>query len=80
MAYSSSSKPSGFSSGRRRRGLGISIDDALDHKNLELLQRCVGTQGQILSRRRSGLNAQRQRELKKAVKRARHLGLLPFVD
>jgi ribosomal protein S18 len=34
----------------------------------------------MLSRRRTGLRAQRQRELKKAIKRARHLGLLPFVD
>jgi ribosomal protein S18 len=32
------------------------------------------------SRRRTGLSAQRQRMLKKAIKRARHMGLLSFVD
>ena len=43
------------------------------------MQKCVGSQSQVLSRRRTGLTAKRQRELKKAVKRARHLALLPFV-
>ncbi len=52
----------------------------LDYKNPELLRRCMGTQGQMFSRRRTGFSAQRQRSLKKAIKRARHLGLLPFVE
>jgi small subunit ribosomal protein S18 len=51
----------------------------LDYKNLELLVKCLSSQGQIISRRRSGLDAQHQRLLKHAIKRARHLGLLPFV-
>lgn len=55
-------------------------DDDLDYKNIDLLKKCTGGQGQMLSRRRTGLRAQRQRELKKAIKRARHMGLLPFVD
>jgi small subunit ribosomal protein S18 len=55
-------------------------DEDLDYKNVELLRKCVGGQGQMFSRRRTGLSAQRQRLLKKAIKRARHLGLLPFVD
>jgi len=55
-------------------------DDELDYKNVELLKKCVGGQGQMFSRRRTGLTAQRQRMLKKAIKRARHMGLLPFVD
>jgi small subunit ribosomal protein S18 len=54
-------------------------DDPIDYKDLELLQKCVGSQGQIVSRRRTGLSAQSQRALKKAIKRARHLALLPFV-
>ncbi|QDU68891.1 30S ribosomal protein S18 [Engelhardtia mirabilis] len=53
--------------------------DTLDYKNLELLAKCIGPQGQILSRRRTGLTTKRQRELKQALKRARHLSLLPFV-
>lgn len=52
----------------------------LDYKNVELLRKCIGGQGQMFSRRRTGLSAQRQRMLKNAIKRARHMGLLPFVD
>jgi small subunit ribosomal protein S18 len=55
-------------------------DQELDYKNVELLRKCMGGQGQMFSRRRTGLSAQRQRLLKKALKRARHLGLLPFVE
>jgi len=51
----------------------------IDYKNLELLVKCLSSQGQIISRRRSGLDAQHQRMLKQAIKRARHMGLLPFV-
>jgi small subunit ribosomal protein S18 len=63
----------------KRSGLGIKAKDDLSYTNIELLQKCVGSQGQMFSRRRTGLSAQRQRELKKAIKHARHLGLLPFV-
>ena len=55
-------------------------DEDLDYKNVELLRKCMGGQGQMFSRRRTGLSAQRQRLLKNAIKRARHMGLLPFVD
>jgi len=53
--------------------------DNLDYKNIELMAKCIGPQGQILSRRRTGVTTKRQRELKQALKRARHLALLPFV-
>ncbi len=55
-------------------------DEDLDYKNVELLKKCVGGQGQMFSRRRTGLSAQRQRLLKNAIKRARHMGLMSFVD
>jgi small subunit ribosomal protein S18 len=58
---------------RRRREAGI------DYKDIEYLGRFVGPQGQILSRRRTGFTAQRQKQLKRAIKRARHLALMPFV-
>ncbi len=58
---------------RHRRDAGI------DYKDIVYIRRFVGPQGQILSRRRTTFTAQRQRELKKAIKRARHMGLLPFV-
>lgn len=74
--------------GRKKRGggrglvkLGHKTDDKepFDYKNVELLQKFVTPQGQIMGRRRSGYCAKSQRRLKVAVKRARHLGLLPFV-
>lgn len=55
-------------------------DDDLHYKNVELLKKCIGGQGQMYSRRRTGFSAQRQRMLKQAIKRARHLALLPFVE
>ena len=55
-------------------------DVDLDYKNVDLLRKCIGGQGQMYSRRRTAFTAQRQRMLKKAIKRARHLGLMPFVD
>ena len=57
----------------------IERDTVIEYKSLEVLERCITPQGQLLSRRRTGLNAKRQREAKKAVKQARHIGLLPFV-
>ena len=63
----------------KKLNLDLKADDPIDYKDTDLLQKCVGAQGQIVSRRRTGLSAQRQRTLKKAIKRARHLALLPFV-
>jgi small subunit ribosomal protein S18 len=65
--------------GPKKLQLGLKADDPIDYKDLELLQKCVGAQGQILSRRRTGLTAKQQRKLKESIKRARHLALLSFV-
>ncbi|MCB9915789.1 MAG: 30S ribosomal protein S18 [Planctomycetes bacterium] len=74
--------------GRKKRGggrglvkLGRKTDEKepLDYKNVELLKKYITPQGQIMGRRRTGYCAQSQRRLKMAVKRARHVGLLPFV-
>jgi small subunit ribosomal protein S18 len=54
-------------------------DPIIDHKDTEYLSKFLTPQGQIVSRQRSGFCTQCQRQLKKAVKRARHLALLPFV-
>ncbi len=72
MAFGNTKKP-------RKLNLGLKPDDPIDYKDLELLTKCVGPQGQIVSRRRSGLNAKGQRALKQAIKRARHIALMPFV-
>jgi small subunit ribosomal protein S18 len=54
-------------------------DPKIDYKDTDNLRRFLTGQAQILSRKRTGYCAQCQRELKQAIKRARHVGLLPFV-
>jgi len=54
-------------------------DPKIDYKDVAYLSKFLTPQAQILSRKRSGFCAQCQRELKQAIKRARHLSLLPFV-
>lgn len=50
----------------------------IDYKDPKLLRRFVTERGKIVPSRISGTSARCQRQLAKAVKRARHLGLLPF--
>jgi small subunit ribosomal protein S18 len=51
----------------------------IDYKNIDVLKKFTNDQGKILPRRVTGTSARYQRQLTLAVKRARHLGLLPFV-
>lgn len=64
--------------GERRRRI---IDDTtpIDFKNVEFLRRFLTETGRIVPRRISGNSMQRQRELTRAIKRARQIALLPFV-
>jgi small subunit ribosomal protein S18 len=50
----------------------------IDYKDPQLLRQFLSDRGKIMPARTSGLNAKQQRQLTKAVKRARMLGLLPF--
>jgi len=50
-----------------------------DYKDVKVLKRFIDSYGQIESRSKTGLSAKGQRQLAVAVKRARHIGLLPFV-
>lgn len=50
-----------------------------DYKDVKTLQRFVNMYGQIEPVGKTGLNAKQQRQLATAIKRARHLALLPFV-
>lgn len=52
---------------------------APDYKDFKIIGRFVTERGKIVPRRLSGVNAKNQRLLAVAVKRARHLGMLPFV-
>ena len=68
--------------GRRRR----KVDDIaanhieyIDYKDTDLLRRFISERGKILPRRVTGTSAKNQRKLTTAIKRARIMGLLPFV-
>ncbi len=50
----------------------------IDYKDAEKLRKYVSEKGKILPRRVTGLCAKHQREVTVAIKRARHIGLLPY--
>jgi small subunit ribosomal protein S18 len=50
----------------------------IDYKQTEILRRLVTEEGKIRPRRQTGTCAKHQRVLARAIKRARHIGLLPF--
>ncbi len=55
-------------------------DIYVDFRDQKKLVRFLTEQGKIVPRRTSGNCAQHQRQLARAIKRARHLALLPFVS
>ncbi len=87
MAYN---KPSGDrgDSPMRRRGMGMhrrkkvcvfcGKDSAIDYKDVNKLKRYISERGKILPRRITGNCAKHQRALTVAIKRARHVALMPY--
>ncbi len=53
--------------------------DHIDYKDVNLLRRYISDRGKIRPRRQTGVCAKHQRRLAVAIKRARHMALLPFV-
>ncbi|MGY3779349.1 30S ribosomal protein S18 [Isobaculum melis] len=53
--------------------------ERIDYKDVELLKRFISERGKVLPRRVTGTSAKWQRKLTVAIKRARIMGLLPFV-
>ncbi|QDU88294.1 30S ribosomal protein S18 [Pirellulimonas nuda] len=51
----------------------------VDYKDLELLAKLTNRHGKIVSRRKSGCHAASQHAVAKAIKRARFMGLMPYV-
>lgn len=66
---------------RRRKICPFSSDHApkIDYKDTKLLQRFISERGKIVPSRITAVSAKKQRELAKAIKRARFLGLLPYL-
>lgn len=52
----------------------------IDYKNVKLLNRFTTEQGKIIPKRITGTKAKYQRQLSLAIKRARHMALLPYVS
>lgn len=67
---------------RRRKTCPLSGPNApqIDYKNTKLLLRFVSERGKIMPSRITAVSAKKQRELARAIKRARAIALLPFVD
>ena len=57
----------------------VSDIEYVDYKDVELLKRFLNEQGKLLPRRITGVTAKFQRQLTRAVKRARHVALIPYV-
>ena len=78
--------PRGASGGRRpfirrRKTCPFSGPNApkIDYKDIKLLQRYVSERGKIVPSRITAVSAKKQRELSRAIKRARYLALLPYI-
>jgi small subunit ribosomal protein S18 len=67
---------------RRRRICNFCLEkvDVIDYKDSDMLRRYITEHGRIRPRRQTGTCAKHQRALAQAIKRARHLAMLPFVD
>ena len=52
----------------------------VDYKDVDLLKQFINPHGRVMSRTRTNLTAKQQRQVEAAVKRARFMGLLPYVQ
>ena len=66
---------------RRRKSCPFTGANApkIDYKDTRLLQGFMSERGKIVPSRITAVSAKKQRELARAIKRARHLGLLPYI-
>ena len=54
--------------------------EVIDYKDVAKLRKCMTDRAKILPRRVTGTCASHQRELTVAIKRARHIALLPYIS
>ena len=75
-------KPFRQANKRHRKGCQFCADkiEHIDYKDMSRLKKCISERAKILPRRISGACALHQRQLTIAVKRARHMALLPYVS
>jgi small subunit ribosomal protein S18 len=70
---------SGYAPRRKVCSFCVARAKTIDYKNFSKLQQYITDRGKITPRRKTGVCARHQRALAKAIKRARHLALLPYV-
>ena len=86
MAYNKSERPDSpmkRRGGRRRKKVCVFCgqeNNEIDYKDVNKLKRYVSERGKILPRRITGNCAKHQRALTVAIKRARHIALMPYVQ
>ena len=86
MAFNKSERPDSpmrRRGGRRRKKFCVfcaSENNVIDYKDTNKLKRYVSERGKILPRRITGNCAKHQRALTVAIKRARHIALMPYVQ
>ena len=84
MAYDKSRNDGGMKrrGGRRRKKVCVFCgkDNIINYKDTAKLKRYISERGKILPRRITGTCAKHQRALTIAIKRARHIALLPYVS
>ncbi len=52
----------------------------VDYKDVDLLKNFINPHGRVMDRRKTNLTAKQQRAVEEAVKRARFMGLLPYIQ
>ena len=52
----------------------------VDYKDVDLIKQFLNPHGRMMTRKRTGLTAKQQRQVEQAVKRARFMGLLPYIQ
>ena len=68
--------------GRRKKVCVFCADNIehVDYKDVKRLEKCTSERGKILPRRISGTCAKHQRQITLAIKRARHIALMPYIS
>ena len=85
MAYEKGNRPDSpmkRRGGRRRKKVCVYCADknaVIDYKDVNKLKRYISERGKILPRRITGNCAKHQRALTVAIKRARHIALMPYI-
>ena len=86
MAYDKGNRPEGGfkrrGGGRRRKKVCVFCgkeNNEIDYKDVAKLKKYVSERGKILPRRITGTSVKYQKKVATAVKRARHLALLPYL-